>query len=587
MAPKSLLTQEAAGPPPAFVVRHAEEDFSANLNSHQQRIMHQPFLSLPTPGNIAEGRAVALQDLLNGSVPPLAVTSKMSAAIPILNLYEGVDIRSFVRVRPVIEPDDKPLQPGQPAPVQRVAGKREAVLFMPRMNATGTLLDAYSISVDGCFAGANNDSDSVYEAVAPPLVQYTLFGGATSVVCYGETGSGKTHTAFSFLRGFVQDLEPSMETFRLTLNVIELQQATVVDVLTGEVCQIVETEQGISFSGAQEPEMSSIAMLNKLLDVVYSQRNKHPKVATKTHLLIRISLRNKRTSWTKPGSILVVDLAGGEKANDADVRYIGAAFTALKDCIRIRAIQKANQTANEGSVPFRTTNLTYCMKDVLEVSTRATKIALICCISPSYTHLRQSFETLRMGTLCCVHPYCDNVVNPIIPQFSFRDCCDFFSKLSFGRIRNPQAILPEGYDGRTMLQQSEEAFFQMLCSDTASIRAQQTQAAVSSSMEVGGASGAPPAVFQIPQRVARSVFMMMQNIAIATKCLGPSGKGGLKPKPARRDSSSTSARTSSPAPPPSGAPTSSRRVPSSGRGNVVPLPAIKAAQPSPRVPSKN
>jgi kinesin family member 2/24 len=512
-----------------------------------------------------------------------------------------------VRVRPVIEVD-KPLQAGQPAPVQRVAGKREAVLFMPRMNATGTLLDAYSVSVDGCFVGTNNDNDSVYEAVAPPLVHTALFGGATSIVCYGETGSGKTHTAFAFLRGFAQDLEPAMETHRLMLNVVELQQATVVDVLTNEVCQIVETEHGgIAFSGSQEPEMTSIGMLNKLLDVVYSQRNKHPKSAAKTHLLVRISLRNKRTSWAKSGSILVVDLAGAEKASDTEARHIGASFTALKDCVRIRAIQKANQTANEGSVPFRTTSLTYAMKDVLEVSTRATKIAMINCISPSFTHLRQSFETLRMATLCCVHPYSDASVFPVIPQFTFQDCADFCGTLSFGRIRNPAAILPEKYDGRVMLQQNEETFLQMFCGEAAQQRAAayalQLQASPQGSPTLETqSSGAPPKVYAIPTRVAKSVFTMMQNIAIATKCLGPAGRTALKPRQiqARPDLSSGSssgalsiATPQTPGGPPPGTNTSARKLPpastaprkgSAAAGSVVTLPAIKSAQASPRVP---
>ncbi|CUG51800.1 Hypothetical protein, putative [Bodo saltans] len=161
-----------------------------------------------------------------------------------------------------------------------------------------------------------------------------------------------------------------------------------------------------------------------------------------------------------------------------------------------------------------------------------------------------------------------------------------------------------------MLQQNEEAFLQMICGEAAQQRAaayaQQQASPQGSPTTETTASGPPPKVYAIPTRVAKSVFMMMQNIAIATKCLGPSGKTGFKPKlmpakpvPSNGSTSGMSVASNSvvcpmtPGGPPASTNTSARKLPptlmprksSADTGSVVSLPAIKSAQASPRVPA--
>lgn len=500
MPPKSLLTAAASDAPPPFVVRAPEEDFSSKVLAHQQRIMQQPFLDRQVPHDVPEGRAQVLQELLNASTAPLAVTSKMSPAIPTQRLFEGCDVRSFVRSRPVVESLDKGMKPTDAVLVQKASGKKESVIFLPRMNATGTIVDALQVATDATFVGAKDDNDTVFEYFMPPLLQLAVAGGAVGILCFGMTGSGKTHTLFGLLRNTCRDLEPMLETHSIFLTVLEVQQASIVDLLSDTTVQIVEGDQGLTFSGAEEPELSRPDVMAKVIDVVENQRQRHPRSSAKNHLYIRLSIRNKRTAWAKPGCIVFVDLAGSEKAHDADTRHVSASFTALKDCIRIRAIQRANNTATEGSVPLRTTNLTFVLKDLLEVSNRATKLAMISCIAPSYTNLRHTSETLRMATLCCVHPSGEAAPpHPIIPQFSYQDCCDFLTRISFGRVKAAQ-VLPETLDGRQLLNKSEEQLISMLCEK-------------------------PPPPLQVPARVARSIFNTIQAIGIATKTLGPSVKG--------------------------------------------------------------
>ena len=111
----------------------------------------------------------------------------------------SVPVLTYARVRPALkrEVDAKKTlhrclaqQPGRP--VLHVATKPGVPVVVEEDGSTSAT-DARTFELDGVFdEGA--DTDAVYDATGRPLVDAVLTGVNGTILCYGMTGSGKTHT---------------------------------------------------------------------------------------------------------------------------------------------------------------------------------------------------------------------------------------------------------------------------------------------------------------------------------------------------------------------------------------------------------
>jgi kinesin family protein 3/17 len=147
------------------------------------------------PAFPAAGYAEAAGEMCADAAAPLPHPA--SAAPPPSS--EGDNIRVVVRVRP---PLDRELAAAAPpyAPAVAVDASRRGLLLSENLRAAaaggvedGALYDSHRFAFDRVFAPEESQAE-VYAGAAAAAVAGVLAGVNASIIAYGQTGAGKTHT---------------------------------------------------------------------------------------------------------------------------------------------------------------------------------------------------------------------------------------------------------------------------------------------------------------------------------------------------------------------------------------------------------
>ena len=197
------------------------------------------------------------------------------------------------------------------------------------------------------------------------------------------------------------------------------------------------------------------------------------------------------SAGVEDGYLFVVDLAGSESASDrshhdalrlAESKLINTSLMTLKDCIRARG-QVSGTVERHVHIPYRNSQLTLLLRDAFELAVRRPiKVAVIACVSPIVSDVKQTVNTLRYAQELRSQP--NNVViatdaeNPYL--WSRQQAFDWLTKVSKGDA-NPQDVLPNETDnGRVMAQIPEMEFIRriMKSGKVSDVRAQKIYAAV-------------------------------------------------------------------------------------------------------------
>ena len=153
--------------------------------------------SVPVPDEVIDW--VAKSQAVHGIILGKSVAKPASSSDDV--------VRVCVRVRPML-PDERELLgkdiPGHTAAsssqvdydavvADSVAGKVH-VLSEARKLGKPTGKIATQVFTPHHVFGPNETDDAVYDASVSPLVAHALAGGASTVIAYGATGAGKTHS---------------------------------------------------------------------------------------------------------------------------------------------------------------------------------------------------------------------------------------------------------------------------------------------------------------------------------------------------------------------------------------------------------
>ncbi|KAJ1462592.1 P-loop containing nucleoside triphosphate hydrolase protein [Pelagophyceae sp. CCMP2097] len=286
-------------------------------------------------------------------------------------------------------------------------------------HATSVVVGQTPFDFDAAFGATSTQAD-VYAATAAPLVSRVLNGRNGTVLAYGPTGTGKTHTVLG------REGEPGLlplvldATFaavraeraagvhvRVVVSYLEVYNEAVRDLFaddpTAELAVRADPKGGVKVVGLSEVECADAADAADCVAVGTAARTAGATGAnansSRSHAIfeVRVETRAKGSATTASGRLLVVDLAGSEcaertgafaegSARRLEAQSINQSLLALGQVITALASKKG------GHVPFRDSKLTRLLHDSLGGSAET---VLVACISPGADARDETLSTLR------------------------------------------------------------------------------------------------------------------------------------------------------------------------------------------------
>ncbi|KAF7684139.1 Kinesin-like protein KIF24 [Astathelohania contejeani] len=251
----------------------------------------------------------------------------------------------------------------------------------------------HSFPFDFTFDEKSKNED-IYSGVVEEIVNYVLAGGNGTVIAYGQTGTGKTHTLFHPSCGLVliaiSDFIKREGKGKLAFY--EIYNGQLYDLLNYRQKGLMREAEGnivlfnieeISFT-AQEDAMSLINQgLNSRMTGVTGANSE----SSRSHAIIRIT-------GERGGTMVFVDLAGSERGSDrkmvnSKIKNEGAeinkSLLVLKECIR-------GMDMHSQYLPFRQSKLTQVLKNSF---IGASHTCVIATISPNRGDVDHTLNTLR------------------------------------------------------------------------------------------------------------------------------------------------------------------------------------------------
>ncbi|CAH1251043.1 KIF9 [Branchiostoma lanceolatum] len=278
----------------------------------------------------------------------------------------------------------------------------------------------------------NSSQDQVFDEVASDMVTSTLDGYNGTLMCYGQTGAGKTFSITGATEGFYQrGIIPRAiaQTFRevderveqaitVRISYLEIYNEGMFDLLSTlpetaadmSPMAIVEDENGVSVKGLSlHVAHNEEEALNLLFEgetnraIAMHSLNKN---SSRSHCIFTIHVESRSRTQSKAAytvsKLNFVDLAGSERLKKTgssgnvqrEAMYINKSLTFLEQAI----IALADK--NREHVPYRQSKLTHALKDSIGGNC---KTILIANIWGEATQIEETISTLRFASrMMCI-----------------------------------------------------------------------------------------------------------------------------------------------------------------------------------------
>ena len=252
----------------------------------------------------------------------------------------------------------------------------------------------------------HTSDDDVYKHIAEPLMFDAASGGVATILMFGQTGSGKSHTMSGIETRTVHGLFQSIESIssddkpNVTLQFVELCGSKEIrDLLVkksgGKVKCVDQDDGSVRLLNAVSCEIKSPEELLSKIALAKSRRATEATdkngVSSRSHAICQIQINNGKSR----GVLTLIDCAGSERKHDSmyhsserqkETAEINASLYALKECIRARATSATR-------IPFRSSNLTRLLKESFERD--GSRLCVIACVAPNATDTEHTMETLK------------------------------------------------------------------------------------------------------------------------------------------------------------------------------------------------
>jgi hypothetical protein len=216
------------------------------------------------------------------------------------------------------------------------------VLLTPKVISVGKDHESGQL----CHFNRIMDQDTTQEQAFDPvkdLIDFALNGGKCSVICYGSTGSGKTHTLSGAewkKNGIIQQtityarkksIDNRYYDIKVTCFMVQIYKSHIKDLLRYPddpvlgLHLIYDEDGSVSIHNVNEREVRTflceegdkrlIELLNRGLDNRLMRSTEANEASSRSHLLFAITFTrtDETTGETLSGKMMFVDLAGSER----------------------------------------------------------------------------------------------------------------------------------------------------------------------------------------------------------------------------------------------------------------------------------
>jgi hypothetical protein len=266
--------------------------------------------------------------------------------------------------------------------------------------------------------GPHCSQEDVFRGVGYAAAEDALLGHMSTILCYGQTGTGKTYTlncqATESMEGMIQRVlamvfekrvaEAHLYETAVQLEYIQLYRDCVQDLWNIDQADLpIRTDErgGAMVTGATVYDVANAQEAKRLVALGDENRvtanTRLSSASSRSHALltVRIARRNKVTGVGQTGSIRFVDLAGSERVEKSgvtgeafkDAIVINRSLTALGHCVQ-GLVKKENVAA------FRDSKLTRLLQVAL---TGIGRTSFICTVRPDLESIFETSATLAFA----------------------------------------------------------------------------------------------------------------------------------------------------------------------------------------------
>ncbi|KAL6185139.1 hypothetical protein ACLB2K_041274 [Fragaria x ananassa] len=304
----------------------------------------------------------------------------------------------------------------QPAPVLQINPQKQSIRVRADFGYRDFTLDGVSVS-------ESDDLGEFYSQFVKSRIDSVKLGEKCTIMMYGPTGSGKSHTMFGCCKqpGIVyRSLRDILGSGDEEEGVVgTFVQVTVLEIYNEEIYDLLSSNGGGGGFGfgwpkgnASNSKVKLEVMGKKAKNATYISGNEAGKISkeiqkVEKRRIVKSTLCNERSSRshcmiildvpTVGGRLMLVDMAGSENIEQAgQIGFEAKMQTGKINQGNIALKRVVESIANGDShVPFRDSKLTMLLQDSFEDD--KTKILMVLCASPDPKEIHKTIATLEYG----------------------------------------------------------------------------------------------------------------------------------------------------------------------------------------------
>ena len=278
---------------------------------------------------------------------------------------------------------------------------------------------------DGVYDHTSTQKE-IFEGCALPIVRATIEGYNGTIFCYGQTGTGKTHTmegkdepenerglipnTFETVFGDIDALEAANKNFLVRASFLEIYNEEVRDLLGKDQtrrCDLKEDpDKGVYVKDLTTFVVKSVAEIRKLHEVGKKNRSVGATLmnadSSRSHSIFTVTIETSEVNegeaeedaHIRVGKLNMVDLAGSERQAKT-----GSTGDRLKEATKINLslsalgnVISALVDGKSSHIPYRDSKLTRLLQDSLGGNTKTVMIANL---GPADYNFDETMSTLR------------------------------------------------------------------------------------------------------------------------------------------------------------------------------------------------